>query len=100
LEELLFDGSDSDSEDDSLHDKVSSSIPRFTLTDVARHDSKTSSSLALNSVRPVPNLAPSEASGYEGTAELSEASTNASRYSASSPAIATISLHFSIAPLK
>jgi len=56
LEELLFDGSDSDSEDDSLHDKVSSSIPRFTLLDVAHHDSLTSSSVPLDSVRPVPNL--------------------------------------------
>jgi hypothetical protein len=33
----------------------------------------------LDSARPVPNLPPSEASGYEGTAELSEAFTNASR---------------------
>ena len=84
LEELLFEGSDSDSEDYSLHDKVSSSIPRFTLTDVARHDSLTYSSVPLDSVRPVPKLPPSEASGYEGTAELSEASTNALRYSAMS----------------
>ena len=84
LEELLFDSSDSDSEDDSLQDKVSSSIPRFTLMDVAHHDSQTSLSVPLGSVRPVPNLPPSKASGYEGTAELSEASTNASRYSAKS----------------
>ena len=77
LEEWLFDGSDSDSEDDLRK-------PRFSFSEVARHDSQTSSSVLLDSVRPVPNLPPSEASGYEGTAELSEASTNASRYSAMS----------------
>ena len=77
LEEWLFDGSDSDSEDDLTK-------PRFTFSEVARHDSQTSSSVLLDSGRPVPNLPPSEASGYEGTAELSEASTNASRYSAMS----------------
>jgi hypothetical protein len=82
---MLFDGSDSDSEDGFLHDSVSWGKPRFTFSEVARHDSKTSSSLPLNSVRPVPNLAPSEASGYEGTTELSGASSNAStRYSAMS----------------
>jgi hypothetical protein len=85
LEVLLFNGSDSDSEDDYLHDSVSSNIPRFTLTDVARHDSKTYLSLPLNSVRPISNLAPNGASGYEGMAELSEDSSNAStRYSAMS----------------
>ena len=75
LEEWLFDGSDSDSEDDL-------SKARFSFSEVARHDSQTSSSVPLDSVRPVPNLPLSEASGYEGTAELSEASTNVSRYSA------------------
>ena len=45
LEEWLFDGSESDSEDDF-------SKAQFSFSEVARHDLQTSSSVPLGSVRP------------------------------------------------